>query len=107
MLPGVGWAWLTEALDVAGAQHCAAGGTVTRTTSLHPYGGAPVGTNPNALTSELSYLTAQQPVLFEPAEDYASAGGLMAISKQISGDPNSFSAYTQNMLLPEFWYFTK
>ena len=33
MLPGVGWAWLTEALDVAGAQHCAAGGTVTRTTS--------------------------------------------------------------------------
>jgi hypothetical protein len=33
LLPGVGWAWLTEALDVAGAQHCAAGGTVTRTTS--------------------------------------------------------------------------
>ena len=33
MLPGVGWAWLTEALDAAGAQHCAAGGTVTRTTS--------------------------------------------------------------------------
>jgi hypothetical protein len=33
MLPGVGWAWLTEALDSAGAQHCAAGGTVTRTTS--------------------------------------------------------------------------
>lgn len=33
MLPGVGWAWLTEALDAAGAQYCAAGGTVTRTTS--------------------------------------------------------------------------
>ena len=33
LLPGVGWAWLTEALDAAGAQHCAAGGTVTRTTS--------------------------------------------------------------------------
>lgn len=33
MLPGVGWAWLTEALDSAGAAHCAAGGTVTRTTS--------------------------------------------------------------------------
>jgi len=30
---GVGWAWLTEALDAAGAEHCAAGGTVTRTTS--------------------------------------------------------------------------
>jgi hypothetical protein len=33
MLPGVGWAWLTEALDAASAEHCAAGGTVTRTTS--------------------------------------------------------------------------
>ena len=33
MLPGVGWAWLTEALDAARAEHCAAGGTVTRTTS--------------------------------------------------------------------------
>jgi hypothetical protein len=30
---GVGWAWLTEALEAAGAEHCAAGGTVTRTTS--------------------------------------------------------------------------
>lgn len=33
LLPGVGWAWLAEALDVAGADHHAAGGTVTRTTS--------------------------------------------------------------------------
>lgn len=33
LLPGVGWAWLLEALEGAGAQHCAAGGTVTRTTS--------------------------------------------------------------------------
>jgi hypothetical protein len=33
MLPGVGWSWLMEALDAAGAQHLAAGGTVTRTTS--------------------------------------------------------------------------
>ena len=29
----VGWAWLTEALEAAGAEHCAAGGTVTRTVS--------------------------------------------------------------------------
>jgi peptide/nickel transport system substrate-binding protein len=65
------------------------------------------GSDPNALKNELTYLTEQQPVLFEPAEDYATAGGLMAISKQVSGDPSSFSAYTQNMLLPEFWYFTK
>lgn len=33
MLPSVGWAWLVEALDAAGAAYCAAGGTVTRTTS--------------------------------------------------------------------------
>ena len=33
LLPGVGWAWLLEALDGAGAEHRAAGGTVTRTTS--------------------------------------------------------------------------
>jgi hypothetical protein len=33
LLPGVGWAWLLEALDAAGAEHTAAGGTVTRTTS--------------------------------------------------------------------------
>jgi peptide/nickel transport system substrate-binding protein len=65
------------------------------------------GSNPNALQAELSYITQQQPVFFEPGEDYASAGGLMAVNKQISGDPNSFSAYTQNMLLPEFWYFKK
>src|SRR3954470_844921 len=33
LLPGVGWAWLVEALESADADHCAAGGTVTRTTS--------------------------------------------------------------------------
>jgi peptide/nickel transport system substrate-binding protein len=65
------------------------------------------GTNPNALTSELSYITQQQPVWFEPSEDYASAGGLLAVNSQISGPPNAFSAYTQNYLEPEFWYFKK
>ena len=33
MLPSVGWSWLLDALDGAGAEHRAAGGTVTRTTS--------------------------------------------------------------------------
>jgi hypothetical protein len=33
MLPSVGWSWLLDALDAAGAEHRAAGGTVTRTTS--------------------------------------------------------------------------
>jgi hypothetical protein len=33
MLPSVGWSWLLDSLDGAGAEHRAAGGTVTRTTS--------------------------------------------------------------------------
>jgi hypothetical protein len=33
LLLGVGWAWLTEALQSADAQYAAEGGTVTRTTS--------------------------------------------------------------------------
>jgi hypothetical protein len=33
LLPGVGWSWLLDALDGAGAAYRAAGGTVTRTTS--------------------------------------------------------------------------
>src|SRR4051794_41886113 len=33
MLPSVGWSWLLDALEAAGAEHTAAGGTVTRTTS--------------------------------------------------------------------------
>lgn len=33
LLPEVGWSWLTDALDQAGAPYLALGGTVTRTTS--------------------------------------------------------------------------
>jgi hypothetical protein len=33
LLPGVGWAWLTEALAARGAAYLAPGGTVTRVTS--------------------------------------------------------------------------
>lgn len=33
MLPAVGWSWLTEALQSAGARACALGGTVTQTSS--------------------------------------------------------------------------
>jgi hypothetical protein len=34
MLPVVGWSWLTEALEFAGAEHVALGGTVTQTSSV-------------------------------------------------------------------------
>jgi hypothetical protein len=33
LLPSVGWSWLTDALDAAGAHHRAIGGTVTQTLS--------------------------------------------------------------------------
>jgi hypothetical protein len=33
LLPGVGWSWLTEALDTFGARYTAIGGTVTQTVS--------------------------------------------------------------------------
>lgn len=33
LLPGVGWSWLTESLQAAGAQGTALGGTVTQTSS--------------------------------------------------------------------------
>jgi hypothetical protein len=33
MLPAVGWSWLVDALETAGALHAAAGGTVTRVAS--------------------------------------------------------------------------
>jgi hypothetical protein len=34
MLPVVGWSWLTEALDMDGAEYVALGGTVTQTSSV-------------------------------------------------------------------------
>jgi hypothetical protein len=34
MLPVVGWSWLTEALEVSGADYVALGGTVTQTSSV-------------------------------------------------------------------------
>jgi Protein of unknown function (DUF3000) len=34
LLPVVGWSWLTEALELAGARHVALGGTVTQTSSV-------------------------------------------------------------------------
>lgn len=34
LLPVVGWSWLTESLDLGGAQYVALGGTVTQTSSV-------------------------------------------------------------------------
>ncbi|MGD0557884.1 MAG: ABC transporter substrate-binding protein [Streptosporangiaceae bacterium] len=63
--------------------------------------------DPMAVKSELSYLTEQQPVLFQQQVDYAGTPGLVAVNKAISGPPASFESVTQDMLNPEFWYFKK
>jgi peptide/nickel transport system substrate-binding protein len=66
------------------------------------------GTNPAAVENELSYVTEQQPVMFQPNPDWdGNDPGIMAISKQISGPPDDFANYSQYALTPEFWYFTK
>jgi len=65
-------------------------------------------TNPNAVKNELEYVGEQAPFLFFPNPDWQGNGaGLLAISKQISGDPQYFADYTQYFLTPEFWYFKK
>jgi len=58
--------------------------------------------DPNAVKAEASYLTQQQPSLFQPSVDQ-----IMVWKKTISGPPSSFESLTQYQLSPEFWYFTK
>lgn len=64
--------------------------------------------NPNAVKAEASYLTAQQPGLFQPNPDAGGNGSCVIVwSKKLSGSENSFANLTQFLLTPEFWYFTK
>jgi peptide/nickel transport system substrate-binding protein len=66
------------------------------------------GSNPDAVKNELSYLSQNLPVIFQPSPDWdGNDSGIMAISKQISGDPQYFGSYAEYTLTPEFWYFTK
>jgi len=58
--------------------------------------------NPAAVTAEASYLTAQQPGLFQPNPDLVQVW-----KKTLSGAPSSFESLTQYQLNPEYWYFTK
>jgi peptide/nickel transport system substrate-binding protein len=59
--------------------------------------------DPNAVKAEASYLTQQQPSLFEPALDNL----IVVWKKTISGPPADFESLTQFQLNPEFFYFTK
>jgi peptide/nickel transport system substrate-binding protein len=62
--------------------------------------------DPNAVKTEASYLTQQQPSLFQPNPDSPN-GGVVAWKKTISGQPTSFESLSQFQLNPEYWYFTK
>jgi peptide/nickel transport system substrate-binding protein len=58
--------------------------------------------NPDAVKAEASYLTQQQPGLFEPNPDL-----IMVWKKTLSGPPAAFENLTQYYLTPELWYLTK
>jgi peptide/nickel transport system substrate-binding protein len=60
------------------------------------------GGDPSAVKDEASFLTANQPVQFQPVPDY-----VWAWKNTISGPPTSFENLTQYYATPEFWYFTK
>jgi peptide/nickel transport system substrate-binding protein len=60
------------------------------------------GSNPNAVSTEASYLTKDIPVLFFPNTDY-----VYGISKKVSGSAASLLALTQFGFQPQDWYLTK
>jgi peptide/nickel transport system substrate-binding protein len=57
--------------------------------------------NPAAVKTEASYLTAQQPGLFQPNFDFIAVW-----KKNVSGPPIAFEAMTQYFLNPELMYLT-
>jgi len=58
--------------------------------------------DPAAVKAEASYLTQQQPGLFEPNPDL-----IMVWKKTLSGPQAAFENLTQYYLTPELWYLTK
>jgi peptide/nickel transport system substrate-binding protein len=54
-----------------------------------------------AVKAEASFLTADQPGLFQPNDDWVAVW-----KKNLSGPPDSFADLTQWYLNPEYWYFT-
>ncbi|MBV9379339.1 MAG: hypothetical protein JOY82_21985 [Streptosporangiaceae bacterium] len=58
--------------------------------------------DPSAVKKEASFLTANQPAMFQPTPDY-----IWAWKTSISGTPESFENLTQYYATPEFWYLTK
>jgi peptide/nickel transport system substrate-binding protein len=60
------------------------------------------GGDPAAVKNEASYLTMQQPVMFQPNPDY-----IWAWKNTISGQPQYFESLSQYYAQPEFWYTAK
>jgi peptide/nickel transport system substrate-binding protein len=58
--------------------------------------------DPSAVKNEASYLTQQQPGLFQPNADIVAAW-----KSTISGPPAAFANMTQYWTSPEYWYFVK
>jgi peptide/nickel transport system substrate-binding protein len=66
------------------------------------------GSDPAAVANEASYLTTQQPGLFQPNPDDAfGTAAILVWKKNVSGDPKSFQSLTQPYWNPEYWFFTK
>jgi peptide/nickel transport system substrate-binding protein len=63
--------------------------------------------NPDAVTAEASYLTTQQPGLFQPNPDSAFTSGVITISKSMTGNTASLQSLSEFQVTPEQWYFTK
>jgi peptide/nickel transport system substrate-binding protein len=59
------------------------------------------GRNPAAVKDEASFLTVNEPVLWQPVPDY-----IWAWKTSISGPRAAFENLTQYYVTPEFWYFT-
>jgi len=61
------------------------------------------GDDPTGVKAEAAFLTADQPVQFEPNPDY-----IWAWNKSLSAqNPQAFQNLTQYYATPEFWYFNK
>jgi peptide/nickel transport system substrate-binding protein len=58
--------------------------------------------DPAAVKAEASFLTANQPGLFQPNPDWIAVW-----KKTLSGPAASFANLTQANLTPEYWYFTR
>jgi peptide/nickel transport system substrate-binding protein len=58
--------------------------------------------NPNAVLNEISYITEQQPGMFQPNADL-----ITAFKNNLRGPAASFEASSQYQYEPEYWYFAK